>query len=87
MQASATKAQIYLSVTETELLACDWAKYSENIIATAGSDCSVKGWDLRNYSQPLFHVMDHGHAVRRVKFSPYHPTTFASVSYDMSLRY
>lgn len=86
MQANNAKAQIFLPVSDSELLAIDWAKYADNVLATAGSDCIVKGWDLRNYSQPLFTIMDHGHAVRRVKFSPYHPTVFASVSYDMSLR-
>ena len=85
-QASKDKPQIYLSVADSELLSCDWSKYSDNICMTAGADCTVKIWDLRNYSRPLFSIMDHGHAVRRVKFSPYSPTVFASVSYDMSLR-
>jgi len=86
IQASKEKPQIYLSVSATELLSCDWNTYSEHLVVAAGADCAVKGFDLRNYSQPVFNIMDHGHAVRRCKFSPHTPTILASVSYDMSLR-
>jgi len=86
IQANKEKPQIYLSVSATELLSCDWNTYSEHLVVTAGADCTVKGFDLRNYSQPVFNIMDHGHAVRRCKFSPHTPTILASVSYDMSLR-
>ena len=53
---SSQKPQIYLSASDNELLTCDWAKYAPNIVATAGSDCVIKGWDLRNYSLPLFQL-------------------------------
>jgi peroxin-7 len=86
MQASNSKPQIYLAASEGELLCLDWAKYTPNLVVTGGSDAKLKGWDLRSYSQPLFELLDHGHAVKRVQFSPFHPTTFASVSYDMTLR-
>jgi len=51
------------------------------------SQALIRGWDLRNYKLPLFELGDHGHAVKRVKFSPFHPTLLASVSYDTTLRY
>jgi len=86
MQADNQKPQIYLAASENELLCIDWAKYATNMVVTGSSDCKTRGWDLRNYSQPVFEIIDHGHAVKKVKFSPFHPTTFASVSYDTTLR-
>lgn len=80
------KPQIYLSASDNELLTCDWAKYHPTLVVTAGGDCTIRGWDLRKYTSPLFQIEDHGHAVKKVKFSPYSPTVLASTGYDMSLR-
>jgi len=32
------KPQIYLNASDTELICCDWAKYSPNLVATGGAD-------------------------------------------------
>ena len=86
LTADTKKAQIFLSASDSELLTCDWAKYTDNVVATAGSDCVIRGWDLRNYTLPIFQLEDHGHAVKRIKFSPFHPGILASASYDLSVR-
>ncbi|ODN03772.1 Peroxisomal targeting signal 2 receptor [Orchesella cincta] len=80
------KPQIYLSASDNELLTCDWAKYTPTLVITAGADSTIRGWDLRNYKSPIFQIDDHGHAVKKAKFSPYSPTVIASTGYDMSLR-
>lgn len=76
-----------MAISDDEILCCDWSKHSENIVATGGSDSMIRGWDLRNFKQPLFQILDHGHAVKKLKFSPFHPTTLASASYDTTVRY
>ncbi|KFO88239.1 Peroxisomal targeting signal 2 receptor, partial [Buceros rhinoceros silvestris] len=70
-----------------EILSCDWCKYDENLLVTGAVDCSLKGWDLRNIRQPVFVLLGHTYAIRRVKFSPFHATLLASCSYDFSVRY
>jgi len=86
VKADSKKPQIYLSASDNELLTCDWAKYTPSMVITAGADCIIRGWDLRNYSLPLFQLEDHGHAVKKIKFSPFHPTIIASASYDFTVR-
>ncbi|XP_050805796.1 peroxisomal biogenesis factor 7 isoform X2 [Gopherus flavomarginatus] len=72
---------------QAEILSCDWCKYDENLLVTGAVDCSLKGWDLRNVRQPVFNLVGHTYAVRRVKFSPFHATLLASCSYDFTVRF
>ncbi|KAF4795669.1 Peroxisomal targeting signal 2 receptor [Turdus rufiventris] len=59
----------------------------ENLLVTGAVDCSLKGWDLRNIRQPVFVLLGHTYAIRRVKFSPFHATILASCSYDFTVRF
>lgn len=68
-----------------EVLAVDINKYNGNIIATASVDKSIKIWDMRNPRQELCVLQGHMYAVRRVLFSPFHPTQLYSCSYDMTM--
>lgn len=86
LNVNSEKPQIYMSTSNKELLTCDWAKYNQSLVVSAGSECIIQGWDLRNYASPLFQIEDHGHAIKKVRFSPYNPTVIASTGYDMSLR-
>uniref|UniRef100_A0A8C0UX65 Peroxin-7 n=1 Tax=Cyanistes caeruleus TaxID=156563 RepID=A0A8C0UX65_CYACU len=58
-----------------------------NLLVTGAVDCSLKGWDLRNIRQPVFVLLGHTYAIRRVKFSPFHATILASCSYDFTVRF
>ncbi|KAJ7411696.1 Peroxisomal targeting signal 2 receptor [Willisornis vidua] len=58
-----------------------------NLLVTGAVDCSLKGWDLRNIRQPVFVLLGHTYAIRRVKFSPFHATLLASCSYDFTVRF
>lgn len=70
-----------------EVLCLDWNKYNENLIVTGSVDRSVRVWDLRKPSVPVF-AAENGHelAVRRVKFSPHSEDLIASCSYDMTVK-
>lgn len=70
-----------------KVLSCDWCKYEQNVLATAGSDGIIKGWDIRNMSIPIFELKGCEYAVRRIHFSPHSMSTLASVSYDFTTRY
>lgn len=39
-----------------QVLSCDWCKYEQNILATAGSDGLIRGWDIRNLISPIFEL-------------------------------
>lgn len=41
----------------------------QNLLVTGAVDCSLKGWDLRNIRQPVFVLLGHTYAIRRVKVS------------------
>lgn len=71
---------------DAEVLSCDWCKYDQNLIATGGSDGLIRGWDIRNFSQPVFQLRGCEYAVRRVQFSPHSLSVLASVSYDFTTR-
>jgi len=43
-----------LRAHDAEVLSCDWCKYDQNILATGGSDGLIRGWDLRNMTNPVF---------------------------------
>lgn len=87
MNTNPPKSSIYVSVSDEELLCCDWSKYFPWLVATSGNDSLVKGWDIRNYSLPLFVNEDHGQAVKKIRFSPWHQTLIASASYDSTIRF
>ncbi|KAM9060600.1 peroxisomal biogenesis factor 7 isoform 2-T2 [Megaptera novaeangliae] len=72
---------------QAEILSCDWCKYNENLLVTGAVDCSLRGWDLRNVRQPVFELLGHTYAIRRVKFSPFHASVLASCSYDFTVRF
>ncbi|XP_075604320.1 peroxisomal biogenesis factor 7 isoform X1 [Balearica regulorum gibbericeps] len=79
--------KLVIPAHQTEILSCDWCKYDENLLVTGAVDCSLKGWDLRNIRQPVFILLGHTYAIRRVKFSPFHATLLASCSYDFTVRF
>lgn len=70
-----------------EALTADWCKYGggERIL-TAGTDNCIKIWDLRHPEQPVHVLRGHRRAIRKARWSPWHPDKLASVGYDMSLR-
>ncbi|KFO73624.1 Peroxisomal targeting signal 2 receptor, partial [Cuculus canorus] len=79
--------KLVIPAHQAEILSCDWCKYDENLLVTGAVDCSLKGWDLRNVRQPVFILLGHTYAIRRVKFSPFHATLLASCSYDFTVRF
>ncbi|XP_070595987.1 peroxisomal biogenesis factor 7 [Erythrolamprus reginae] len=78
---------VIIPAHQAEVLSCDWCKYDQNLLVTGAVDCSLKGWDLRNTRKPIFSLLGHTYAIRRVKFSPFHPTTLVSCSYDFTVRF
>nr|KAF6462726.1 peroxisomal biogenesis factor 7 [Molossus molossus] len=79
--------RIVVPAHQAEILTCDWCKYNENLLVTGAVDCSLRGWDLRNIRQPVFELLGHTYAIRRVKFSPFHASVLASCSYDFTVRF
>lgn len=69
-----------------QVLTTDFCKYDANILATGGSDNLIRGWDMRNLTQPIFELRGCEYAVRRIQFSPFSPTLLASVAYDFTTR-
>ncbi|XP_048210122.1 peroxisomal biogenesis factor 7 isoform X2 [Perognathus longimembris pacificus] len=62
-----TGVRIVIPAHQAEILSCDWCKYNENLLVTGAVDCSLRGWDLRNVRQPVFELLGHTYAIRRVK--------------------
>ncbi|XP_054577782.1 peroxisomal biogenesis factor 7 isoform X3 [Eptesicus fuscus] len=83
----AAGVRIVVPAHQAEVLSCDWCKYNENLLVTGAVDCSLRGWDLRNVRQPVFELLGHTYAIRRVKFSPFHSSVLASCSYDFTVRW
>uniref|UniRef100_A0A8C2URU4 Peroxin-7 n=1 Tax=Chinchilla lanigera TaxID=34839 RepID=A0A8C2URU4_CHILA len=83
----AAGVRIVIPAHQAEILSCDWCKYNENLLVTGAVDCSLRGWDLRNVRQPVFELLGHSYAIRRVKFSPFHASVLASCSYDFTVRF
>lgn len=54
-----------------QVLAVEWNKYDDNVVATGSVDKSVRLWDLRRPEMPVTVVPAHGYAVRKVLFSPF----------------
>ena len=71
----------------SEVLSCDWHKYSPGLIATGSVDSLIRVWDIRNSSVPVSVLAGHTLAVRRVKCHPHIPNEIVSCSYDMTLRH
>ncbi|NXW19754.1 PEX7 protein, partial [Circaetus pectoralis] len=61
--------KLVIPAHQAEILSCDWCKYDENLLVTGAVDCSLKGWDLRNIRHPVFILLGHTYAIRRVKVS------------------
>ncbi|KAJ8396267.1 hypothetical protein AAFF_G00021340 [Aldrovandia affinis] len=84
--AKAGTSKLVIPAHKAEVLSCDWCKYDQNVIVTGAVDCSLRVWDLRNPRQPASELLGHSYAIRRVKFSPFNQTVFASCSYDFTVR-
>lgn len=69
-----------------EILSCDWSKYDQHTIFTAGVDATIRCWDIRRLACPLENFMGHTQTIRRVKCDPFHANIVASCSYDFSVR-
>ncbi|XP_063078446.1 peroxisomal biogenesis factor 7 [Engraulis encrasicolus] len=82
----AATCRLAIPAHKGEILSCDWCKYDQNVLVTGSVDCSLRVWDLRNVRQPVAQLGGHTYAIRRVKFSPFHPTILASCSYDFTVR-
>jgi WD40 repeat protein len=48
-----------------EVLAADWCKYNDCVIATGGTDHTIKTWDVRMPQRELTTLLGHTLAVRR----------------------
>lgn len=48
-----------------EVLAADWCKYNDCVIATGSTDHMIKTWDVRMPQRELSTLMGHTLAVRR----------------------
>lgn len=75
-----------LCAHDGEVLSCDWSKYDDNIIVTASVDQLIRGWDVRNITSPVFNLVGHTMAVRRVRCSPHEGSQLASCCYDFTVR-
>ncbi|KAJ3023751.1 Protein tssc1 [Thoreauomyces humboldtii] len=51
-------------------------------IATGGTDCAVRFWDIRNPSAPIKELSDHTHWVWSVSFNRFHDQLFLSAGSD-----
>lgn len=69
-----------------ELLTCDWSKYDQNVLFTAGVDSTIRGWDLRQLSSPVLVMGGHTQAIRRMKCDPFRGNFIATCSYDFTVR-
>uniref|UniRef100_A0A8D8QCG1 Peroxin-7 n=1 Tax=Cacopsylla melanoneura TaxID=428564 RepID=A0A8D8QCG1_9HEMI len=73
-----------LHICSGDVLTCAWSNHDSNIIITGGSDCTIKGWDMRNSHTCLFELKGCEYPVKKVQCSPHRRSTLASVSYDLS---
>lgn len=71
----------------SEVLCCDWAKTDEDILAVGTTDGKIIGWDLKNMKEPIFVLVGHDYAIRRLKFAPHERGMLVSVSYDFTTRF
>ncbi|KAG2436284.1 hypothetical protein HXX76_006595 [Chlamydomonas incerta] len=59
-----------------------FAPHADTRILTAGDDCKLRYWDLRNPGQPLLELGGHRHWVWRAVYNPVHDALVASCSSD-----
>jgi len=71
----------------TEVLCCDWSRSDQNILAVGTTDGKIIGWDTKNMKKPIFVLVGHEYAIRRLKFAPFGRGSLASVSYDFTTRF
>ncbi|KAI1505295.1 peroxisome targeting signal type 2 receptor [Biscogniauxia marginata] len=70
-----------------EILAHDWNKYRDTVIATGGVDRVIRTFDIRNPAAgPTSLIMGHEYAIRRLAWSPHAADVLISGSYDMTVR-
>ena len=69
-----------------ELLTCDWSKYDQNLLFTAGVDANIRLWDIRQLSAPVMVMRGHTQAIRRLKCDPFCGNIVATSSYDFTVR-
>ena len=79
------EASLTMHPHQYEVLSLDINKYNGNVIATGSVDKTVKLWDMRNLKTEICTLQGHTYAVRRVLFSPFHPSHLYSCSYDMTM--
>ena len=82
-----TALQNIFPAHQAEILCCDWNKYNHGCLVTGSVDGTVRGWDSRKPSQPLFILHGHKLAVRRVCCSPHSAERFVTSSYDCTVRF
>lgn len=61
---------------------CAFSPLKAEVLATGSSDCSIKIWDTRNLSTPLFILRGHKGSVNVVRWSPHYESLLASSSPD-----
>ncbi|PNW87103.1 hypothetical protein CHLRE_02g109150v5 [Chlamydomonas reinhardtii] len=59
-----------------------FAPHADTRILTAGDDCKLRYWDLRNPGQPLLELGGHRHWVWHAAYNPAHDSLVASCSSD-----
>ncbi|GFR45435.1 hypothetical protein Agub_g6814, partial [Astrephomene gubernaculifera] len=59
-----------------------FAPHNDTRILTAGDDCKLRFWDLRNPGQPLLELGGHRHWVWRAAYNPVYDSLVASCSSD-----
>uniref|UniRef100_A0A1X7UIA1 Peroxin-7 n=1 Tax=Amphimedon queenslandica TaxID=400682 RepID=A0A1X7UIA1_AMPQE len=57
-----------------------------NLLCSAGTDNTIKLWDIRQFTVPLLIMTGHSQSVRQIKFDPHTPSYLASCSYDFTVR-
>jgi len=80
------RATLTLAAHAAEVLAADWCKYNDCVLATGSVDKSIRVWDVRVPGRELATLLGHTYAVRRLAFSPHAPTVLASCAYDTTVR-
>ena len=76
---SRSKKSLFDIKDSNNVLSIDYNKYND-LFVTGSVDSSVKLYDLRNPTKPLFLFKGHRYGVARVKFSPLDPNLLASGS-------
>ncbi|XP_060527689.1 peroxisomal targeting signal 2 receptor [Cylas formicarius] len=77
---------ISVQAHNAEILCCDWCKFDHNLIATGASDGLIRGWDIRQITQPVFQWKASLCPIKRIQFSPHCLNVLASVGYDFNTK-